>query len=193
MSGFYQRFIPSYAKITAPMTDLLKRSCVWHFDDVHRLAVSTLKAAFAQSAVLVFPDPAKEYLFHQDASEFAVGATLSQADSEGQIELNTCMSKKLNAAEQNYPPHEREFLGLMQALRHWRHYVLGPTVIAFTDNVALRHHKTAPNLSPQMVRWLADIEQYNLQIRHIHGATNTAADALSRLACCHLVVSTDTD
>ena len=45
--GFYHRFIPSYAKITAPLTDLLKKSCDWHFDDLHRLAVSTLKAAFA--------------------------------------------------------------------------------------------------------------------------------------------------
>ena len=103
------------------------------------------------------------------------------------------MSKKLNAAEQNYPTNAREFLALLQALRHWRHYVLGPHVIAFTDNVALRDYKTAPNLSPRMVRWLADIEQYNLQIRHIPVATNTAADALSRLACCPLVASTDAD
>ena len=81
--GFYQRFIPSYAKISAHLTDLLKKSCVWHSDAVHRLAVSTLKAAFAQSAVLVFPDPAKEYLIHLDASEFAVEAMLSQDDSSG--------------------------------------------------------------------------------------------------------------
>ena len=29
--GFYQRFIPSHAKITAPLTDLLKKDCVWSF------------------------------------------------------------------------------------------------------------------------------------------------------------------
>ena len=28
--GFYQRFIHSYAKITAPLIDLLKKFCVWH-------------------------------------------------------------------------------------------------------------------------------------------------------------------
>ena len=64
---------------------------------------------------------------------------------------------------------------------HWRHYVLGPAEVAYTDNVALRHYKTAPNLSTRMVRWLGDIELYNLTIKHITGATNTAADALSRL------------
>ena len=66
-------------------------------------------------------------------------------------------------------------------------------MIAFTDNVALCHYIIAFNLSLRMVSWLADIEQYNLQIRRIPVATNTAADALSRLACCPLVLSTDTD
>ena len=88
--------------------------------------------------------------------------------------------KKLNSAERNYPTHEREFLALLQALRYWRHYVLGPHVVAFTHNVALRHYETAPNLSPRMVRWLGDIEQYDLTLKYIPGATNTAADALSR-------------
>ena len=68
------------------------------------------------------------------------------------------MSKKLNAAERNYHTDEREFLALLQALRHWRHYVLGPHVVAYTDNVALRHYKTAPILFPRMVWWLGDIE-----------------------------------
>ena len=101
------------------------------------------------------------------------------------------MSKKRNSAERNFPTHEREFLALFQALRHWRHYVLGPHVVAFTDNVALGHYKTTPNLSPRMVRWLGDIEQYDLTLKYIPGATNTAADALSRL--CSMISSVDAD
>ena len=80
------------------------------------------------------------------------------------------MSKKFNSAEKNYQIHEREFLALLQALRHWWHYVLRPHVVTYTDNVALRHYKTAPNLSPRMVRWLGDIEQYDLTLKHIPGA-----------------------
>ena len=101
------------------------------------------------------------------------------------------MSKKLNPAKRNYPTHEREFFSLLQALRHWRHYVLGPHVVAITENVALRHYKTAPKLSPRMVRWLGDIEQYDLTLNRIPGATNTAADALSRL--CPMLSSVDAD
>ena len=42
-----------------------------------------------------------------------------------------------------------------------------------------------------MVRWLGDIEQYDLTLKHIPGATNTAADALSRL--CPMISSVDSD
>ena len=31
-----------------------------------------------------------------------------------------------------------------------------------------------------MIRWLADIESFNIEFRHIPGVSNTAADALSR-------------
>ena len=42
-----------------------------------------------------------------------------------------------------------------------------------------------------MVRWLGDIEQYDLTLNHIPGATNTAADTLSRL--CPMLSSVDAD
>ena len=68
---------------------------------------------------------------------------------------------------------------------------MGLSVVVFTDNVALRHYKTAPNLSPRIMRWLGDLELYNLTIKHIPGATNTAADALPRL--CPMITSVDND
>ena len=100
-------------------------------------------------------------------------------------------AEEINSAEKNCPIHEREFLALLQALRHWRHYVLGQHVAAYTDNVALRHYKTAPNLSMRVVRWLSDIEQYDLTLKHIPVATNTAAYALSRL--CPMISSVNAD
>ena len=38
--GFYQRFIPLYAKITTPPTNLLKNDCVWSFGEVHLATVA---------------------------------------------------------------------------------------------------------------------------------------------------------
>ena len=69
--------------------------------------MARLKLEFARSAVLEFPDPSNEYIIHLDASDFAVGATLSQVDTNGCVKLVACMSKKLNSAECNYTIHER--------------------------------------------------------------------------------------
>ena len=44
-----------------------------------------------------------------------------------------------------------------------------------------------------MIRWLADVESFDIEFRHIPGASNTAADALSRppeglLLACPLIM-----
>ena len=50
-----------------------------------------------------------------------------------------------------------------------------------TDNMSVRWLKTHPHLSPRQARWLAKVEEYNIEIVHIPGRDNTAADALSRM------------
>ena len=86
---------------------------------------------------------------------------------------------------------------LVNALKKWKHYLMGSKVLAYTDNVALRYWKTAQNLSPRHVRWLAYIGMFDLDIAHITGITSTAADALSSLAstaiCCPVIGSPTDD
>ena len=110
-----------------------------------------------------FLDPALPYHLYIDASDHALGATLNQRDEQGRDKLICCLSKKLNSAEHNYPVHEREFLALLTALKKWKHYLGGGArVIAHTDNIALRHWTTAPNLSPRVIRRIADVESFNI-------------------------------
>ena len=95
--------------------------------------------------------------------------------------LIACISKKLHAAECNYPAHERELLALVEALKYWRVYLCGAVVEVYIDSSFLRYHKTCELNSPRQVRWVSIIEIYNVQFTHIPGTKNTAADALSRL------------
>ena len=55
----------------------------------------------------------------------ALGATMSHEYWKCEMCVVACMSKKLNAAECNYPEHEMEVLALVEALRYWRSYLLG--------------------------------------------------------------------
>ena len=87
------------------------------------------------------------------------------------------MSKKLNAAECNYPAHERKTLALVTALKYWRPYLWGADIRAYTDSSFLRYLKTYELNSPRQVRWVALIESYGVKIAHIPGTTNTAGDS----------------
>ena len=118
---------------------------------------------------------------------------MSQPYRRGHLRLLTCTSQKLNPAERNYPTHERKMRALVHAIKTWKHYLMGSKVLAYTDNVALRYWKTAQNLSPHHVCGIAYIGMIDMDIAHISGITNTAADAISQLAshalCCPVIGS----
>ena len=137
LCGFYQKFIRRYADITVPLTELLKKSIKWKWGQEQQKSFEELK-----SAELAYPNWSEPFVVHLDASKFAIGATLSQKDKDGNLRLLACTSRKMNPAEQNYPTHEREMLALVDSLKRWKHYLQGSKVEAFTDNSALRFWKT---------------------------------------------------
>ena len=181
LCGFYQRFIPRYAALIACLTSLYKKNAQWKWTQTEDLAFSTVKKELASAVSLAYPDFSRKFIIHLDASKLALGATLSQEADDGQLRLLSCTSRKFNVHELNYPVHEKEQLALVHCLEHWRHYLLGAESIAYTDNIATRHIRTSQNLSSRQIRWLQVIGRYNVDIRHIAGIDNKAADTLSRL------------
>ena len=183
LAGFYQRFVPRFAHIAHPISKLFKKKSQWTWsaDQIH--AFEALKQGLLESTSLAYPDLNQEFVLHVDASADALGATLSQEDAEGNLRMITCTSRKFNPAERNYPTHEREMLALLHALKKWKHYLLGTKVRAYTDNAALKFWQTSQNLSPRQIRWVSYISMFDVDISHIPGKDNTAADALSRMAC----------
>ena len=77
--------------------------------------------------------------------------------------------------------HEKEAYALVDALKHWRHYLLGAEVQVHTDNSVLSYLLRTQKPSSRQMRWLETLQEYTLHIRHIPGKANTAADALSRV------------
>ena len=182
LCGFYQRFVTNYAQVAAPLNDLLKKNIVWLWTTEAERSFQQLKRQLLSAPVLIVPDSTKPYFLHSDASEVAIGATLSQLDDKGHMRLVTCRSRKLLPAERNYPVHEKEMLALIDPLKHWRHYLLGAQIKFRTDNTALKYLQKSSKPSARQIRWLEVLQDYTLEIEHIAGRENVAADALSRLA-----------
>jgi hypothetical protein len=62
------------------------------------------------------------FVLKTDASDQAIGVELSQ-DQGDSLHPIAFYSRKLSLAELNYPIHEWEFLALIAAMKHWRHYL----------------------------------------------------------------------
>ena len=85
LTGYYRKFIPDYAAIAAPLSDLTckNRPMKVQWTAVCELAFKKLKQALCSSPILHSPDFNQPFLLQTDASNRAVGAVLSQMDSSG--------------------------------------------------------------------------------------------------------------
>jgi transposase InsO family protein len=182
LAGFYRRFVKDFSKIALPITDLMKDTKQFVWAQEQQQAFDTLKQALCSAPVLLIPDPSKPYTLNCDACDYAVGATLQQDHGNG-LQPVAYRSRKLTPAEINYDTREKEFLALVDACSHWRHYL--HSELPFTllsDHDSLKYHKTMPNLSGRLARWIEKMAEFDYTIEHIAGVKNVVADALSRRA-----------
>ena len=137
----------------------------------------------ASAPVLIPFDPLRDIFVTTDASKYAIGSLLEQMDAENPrslIRMVAVYSQTIDPAEQNYAPHESEFLAIIDTLRVWRAYLHGRKFIVYTDHYPLRYLQTQKNLSQRQIRWLELIVSLDFVITPIKGKTNVVADAFSR-------------
>ncbi|GJP50730.1 hypothetical protein CLOM_g9899, partial [Closterium sp. NIES-68] len=158
-ANYYNRFVPQYAKLAAPLTNLLKKNTPYKWETKHQEAVEQLKQALTSARVLILPDPERDYVIEADASDQAVGAVLMQDQGNG-LQPIAYLSKKLHGAELNYPIHDKEALAIIIAFKAWRCYLEGRRTTVYTDHCSLKYLKTQPNLSRRQVRWIDFLETH---------------------------------
>ncbi|GJP57976.1 hypothetical protein CLOP_g19892 [Closterium sp. NIES-67] len=96
-ANYYNRFVPQYAKLAAPLMNLLKKNTPYKWEPKHQDAVEQLKQALTSAPVLILPDPERDYVIEADASDQAVGAVLMQ-DKGNVLQPIAYLSKKLHGA-----------------------------------------------------------------------------------------------
>ena len=186
LAGYYRKFIKGFSAIAGPLSELTRKEndkyIPFKWTDRHeQQAFKSLQRALSSAPVLIIPDPNLPYVVRTDASDYAVGGTLSQDHGKG-LQPIAFFSKKLSPAERNYPVHEQEQLAIMQALGAWRPYLHGAPFKVITDHQSLRYLHTQPNLSKRQVRWMEKMAEFDMEIEYQPGKNNVVADALSRRA-----------
>ncbi|KAK8942371.1 hypothetical protein KSP39_PZI009407 [Platanthera zijinensis] len=174
LATFYRRFVRSFSTIMAPFTSCLRKGeFVW--TKAATKAFDEIKDRLATAPVLRLPDFGLAFEVACDASGLGIGGVLSQ---EGHPVAY--FSEKLNEARQRYSTYDREFYALVQALRHWRHYLLHKEFVLYSDHQALRYLDSQSKLSHRHAKWVEFLQSYHYVLKHRAGVENKPADALSR-------------
>jgi hypothetical protein len=187
LAGFYRRFVNGFSRLAAPLTSLTGAKATWRWGDAEAQAFTALKQALTTTPVLATPDFSLPFQLYTDASQFAIGATLLQDQGHGPQPI-AYESRKLNAAERNYPIHELELLAVVHALRTWRCYLEGAKFRVNSDHLNLKYLATQRDLSRRQARWLETLQQFDLDIHYKAGSDNLA-DPLSRRPDLNVIIS----
>ena len=111
--NFYCRFIKDFSHIACPLHALTRKTAEWRWGDPQQKAFEALKRAVTTAPVLVFPSDKGKFRIEADASNFAMGAVLSQLQGDEKWRPVGFMSKSLTDVERNYEIHDKEMLAII--------------------------------------------------------------------------------
>ncbi|XP_075726234.1 uncharacterized protein LOC142767871 [Rhipicephalus microplus] len=182
LTSYYREFIPNYAEISAPLTELIKKgeSNLVKWTTTHEKAFAKLKECISNPPVLRLPDLTKEFILRTDASDTSLGAVLLQSH-EGTLHPIAYASRKLLPRESSYSTIERECLALVWGIQKFNTYLYGVPFLVQTDHQPLQYIKQAKQLNSRVLRWSLLLQEYQFRVEHIKGSENVGADYLSRV------------
>jgi len=196
--NFYRRFVPAAALTLLPLTDYLKGSKPaserLRWSPEMEAAFVAAKESLLQATWLAHPHPRALLALHVDASASHVGAALHQQEpgSSAWRPLGF-FSKKLDASQVKWSAFDRELLACVASIRHFRYILEGRSFCIFTDHKPLLGalQRASDPWTARQCRHLSYVAEFTSDIRHVAGAANVAADALSRPPAEELVAAVE--
>ena len=168
---FYQR----RAHVFAPLTELsgIKRQAEFlkRWGPEQDKAWEESKQLLAQDVLLYFPDPNLPFDLETDASDYQVGAVLKQ-----QGNVVGVYSRKLTGPQRRYPTIDKELLGQVEGVQHFRGTIKGCDVRLKTDH---KNNTYDSVKSERRLLWRLFLDEYGPQA-YYKGDDNEHADFFSR-------------
>ena len=170
MIQYYRDLWPKGSHILQPFTVVssLKRGTKIKWSP--ESAFHETKKMVCQETLLTYPDYDKHFDIHTDASDYQLGAVISQLG-----EPIAFFSRKLNSTQQNYTTTEKELLSIVECLKEFRNILFGYPIKVFADHKNLVHAATISQ-SQSLI-----LEEFGPDIQHISEEQNVVADTISRL------------
>jgi hypothetical protein len=153
----------------------LLRKGAFQWSDEATGAFHALQQALTTAPILQLPDFDQPFVVECDASGAGAGAVLHQGS--GAIAY---FSLQIAARHAHLVAYERELIGVVQAVRHWRAYLWGREFMVKTDHYNLKYLLDPRLTTIPQHQWVSKLIGYDFQVQYKLGTSNTVADALSR-------------
>ena len=183
--GYYRRFIKNFAKIAMPLSKLLRnhgRDFKWEKEQ-HE-AFETLRKKLCEQPILKAPDMSKPFIVTTDASDYALGAILSQGEVGNDLPC-AYASRCLKGPELRYSTYDRELLAVVFARDQFRPFLYGRKFTLITDHEPLKHFHNTKRPDLRFNRMKAQLIGYEFDVIYRPGNRNVNADAFSRNPVIH--------
>jgi hypothetical protein len=129
---------------------LLAKDAPFVFTEEYLQSLHTLTKALIFTPVIQPPDWHLPFEIMCDASDYAVGAVLSQSKDKKHYAISYA-SKTLTGPQLNYTTTEKELLAMVFAFKKFRSYLVGANVIVYTDHAALKYLSTKKDAKPRLI------------------------------------------
>ena len=167
MVQYLAKFLPRLSVMTKPLRELTQKNCEFAWQDTQEKAFKEIKEAASRTPVLRYYSLDVEVTVQCDASQYGVGAALTQ---NGQPVAFA--SRSLSPAEQRYAQIEKECLSIVFAFEHFHQYLYGrKEVTVQTDHQPLESifRKPLGAAPAHLQRMLLYLQSYNLEVKYIKG------------------------
>ena len=173
-----------FAHLSHPLTSLLNGMVRGHKPgDVHlsaaeRQAFEDLKTAFTKAPVLQHFNPTKPIIIETDASNFVMGAILSQKSTDDQKHPVAFWSAKFTGAASKYCIPDKEMMAIVESFKHWRHYLEGNAnnTTVLSDHNNLQGFMSQTQLNGRQARWSMYLAGFGFTIKHQPGKRTPPTD-----------------
>jgi hypothetical protein len=166
--------VKGYALVCKPLHEALQKTR-FKWEQEQQIAFDKLKTLMSTPPVLVLPNFSLPFILETDASGHGLGAVLMQ-----QGRPLAFFSKTLGVKAQNQSIYEKEAMAILEALKKWRHYLLGNKLIIRTDQKSLKYLTSQRLLEGVQHKLMLKLLEYDYSIEYKKGSENSVADALSR-------------
>ncbi len=183
LGNYYRQFIKGFSIICEPLQRLTCNDVDFSWTEHEQIALDKFKEAFCSAPILAYPDHKGEFIVDTYASNYAIGAILSQVQ-DGKERFIMYRSKGLEGSQQKWCTTRRELWAIVYFVTNqFSFYLQGRNFTLHTDHSSLWQLKSVHyKASDVLAWWLYYLEPFRsyMKIKYQAGMKQGNADTLSR-------------